>query len=137
MFAVIETGGKQYKVTKGETLEIEKLEGKTGDTVKFDKVLLLGDASDTKIGTPVVSGAIVSGKIVEQKRGEKIVVFKMKPKKRYQKTQGHRQEITTVEIVEIKTGSTADKTEKATTTKKTTVKKPTAAKKKAPAANQS
>ncbi|MFH1533595.1 MAG: 50S ribosomal protein L21 [Nitrospirota bacterium] len=98
MFAVIETGGKQYKVAKGETLDIEKLEEKEGATVKFDKVLLV----DEKIGTPTVDGASVTGKIVGHKRGEKIVVFKMKAKKRYQKTQGHRQEITTVEITDIK-----------------------------------
>lgn len=98
MFAVIETGGKQYKVTKGDVLDIEKLEGKDGETVKFDKVLLV----DEKVGTPTVSGASVTGKIVGHKRGEKIVVFKMKAKKRYSRTQGHRQEITTVEITDIK-----------------------------------
>ena len=98
MFAVIETGGKQYKVAKGETLDIEKLEEKEGATVKFDKVLLVNE----KVGTPTVSGASVSGKIVAHKRGEKIVVFKMKAKKRYQKTQGHRQELTTIEITDIK-----------------------------------
>lgn len=98
MFAVIETGGKQYKVIKGDTLDIERLEDKEGSTVKFDKVLLL----DEKVGAPTVSGASVTAKIVGHKRGEKIVVFKMKAKKRYQKTQGHRQELTTVEITDIK-----------------------------------
>ncbi len=98
MFAVIETGGKQYKVTKGDVFDIEKLEGKDGEAVKFDKVLLVDD----KVGTPTLSGATVTGKIVEHKRGEKIVVFKMKAKKRYQKTQGHRQSLTTVEITDIK-----------------------------------
>lgn len=81
MFAVIETGGKQYKVTKGETLDIEKLEGKDGESIKFDKVLLVDD----KVGTPTLSGATVSGKIVGHKRGEKIVVFKMKAKKKISK----------------------------------------------------
>lgn len=98
MFAVIETGGKQYKVAKGDTLDVERLEGKEDSPIKFDKVLLV----DEKVGTPTVSGASVSGKIVAHKRGEKIVVFKMKAKKRYQKTQGHRQELTTVEITDIK-----------------------------------
>lgn len=98
MFAVIETGGKQYKVSKGDTLDIERLEEKEGATVKFDKVLLV----DEKIGTPALSGASVSAKIVSHKRGEKIIVFKMKAKKRYQKKQGHRQELTTVEITDIK-----------------------------------
>ena len=98
MFAVIETGGKQYKVAKGDTLDVERLEGKEDSAIKFDKVLLV----DEKVGTPTVSGASVSGKIVAHKRGEKIVVFKMKAKKRYQKTQGHRQELTTIEITDIK-----------------------------------
>jgi len=98
MFAIIETGGKQYKVAKGDTLDVERLEGKEDSAIKFDKVLLV----DEKVGTPTVKGASVSGKIVAHKRGEKIVVFKMKAKKRYQKTQGHRQELTTVEITDIK-----------------------------------
>lgn len=98
MFAIIETGGKQYKVAKGETLDIEKLEEKEGSAIKFDKVLLV----DEKVGTPTVPGASVSGKIVAHKRGEKIVVFKMKAKKRYSRTQGHRQELTTIEITDIK-----------------------------------
>ena len=98
MFAVIETGGKQYKVTKGDTLDIEKLEGKEGTAVKFDKVLMVNE----KVGTPIVAGASVSGKIVGNKKSEKIVIFKMKAKKRYSRTQGHRQNITTVEITEIK-----------------------------------
>ena len=101
MFAIIQTGGTQYKVEKGMTLDINKLEGKEGDTLTLGKVVLLSD-KDTKIGTPVVEGALVSAKIIAHKRGDKITVFKMKAKKRYQKTQGHRQELTTVEITDIK-----------------------------------
>lgn len=102
MFAVIKTGGKQYKVEKGQTIEIEKLEGKEGKEVSFDDILLLSDNTATKVGTPKVAGAVVKGKIVEHKRGEKLRVFKMKPKKRYKVTQGHRQEITVVEITDVK-----------------------------------
>lgn len=110
MFAVIQTGGKQYKVEKGTTLEIEKIEGKDGESVNFDQVFLVSDDTGTKVGTPTVSGAVVSGKIVNHKRGEKIVVFKMKAKKRYQKTQGHRQDLTVVEITEVKaSGAKAEK----------------------------
>lgn len=120
MFAVIKTGGKQYKVEKGLTIEIEKLEGKEGDSINFDQVLLISDSTGTKVGTPTISGAVVSGKLVDQKRGEKIVVFKMKAKKRYQKTQGHRQDITVVEITEVKAsgGKTPGKTPAKTTAKK-------------------
>lgn len=118
MFAIIKTGGKQYKVEKGETLEIEKLEEKEGASVKFDEVLLVSDEKSTKIGTPLVSGASVSAKITAHKRGEKIIIFKMKAKKRYQKTQGHRQELTIVEITDIKTTTSAKKpTPKAKPTK--------------------
>ncbi len=102
MFAIIETGGKQYKAEKGSVLQVEQLEGQAGDTVTIDKVLLLNDGSKTTVGAPTVSGAQVTGKIIEQFRGEKIVVFKMKAKKRYQKTQGHRQNLTKLEITDIK-----------------------------------
>lgn len=102
MLAIIETGGKQYKIEKGSILEIERLNETEGDTVKFDKVLLLDDNGTTKVGSPFLEGISVSGKVVKHKRGEKIVVYKMKAKKRYQKTQGHRQELTTIEITEIK-----------------------------------
>ena len=108
MFAIIETGGKQYKVEKGSILDIERIEEKEGATVNFDKVLLISD-KDTKVGAPVLEGAAVTAKVVEHKRGEKIVVFKMKPKKRYQKTQGHRQELTTIEIIDIKASGAAKK----------------------------
>jgi len=102
MFAVIQTGGKQYKVSKGETLDVELMAGKEGDTVKIDSVLLISDQGKTTIGTPTVKGAVVSAKVVAHKRGEKIRVFKMKAKKRYQKTQGHRQNLMTIEITDIK-----------------------------------
>lgn len=102
MFAIIATGGKQYKVEKGMKLEVEKLDAEEGKTVKFEEVLLVEDGGKTSVGTPTVKGASVSAKVLSQKRGEKIVVFKMKAKKRYQKTQGHRQSLTELEITEIK-----------------------------------
>lgn len=102
MFAIIETGGKQYKVEKGTTLEIEKLPEEAGKTISFDQVLLTSDGKSTKVGAPYVKGAKVSGKVVEQTRGEKIIVFKKKSKKRYEKKQGHRQDLTIVEITEVK-----------------------------------
>lgn len=142
MFAIIETGGKQYKVEKGHKIDIERLEGEEGETITIDKVLLINDGGKSNIGTPTITGAYISANIVGHKRGEKIVVFKMKAKKRYQKTQGHRQELTTLEILDIKaTGGKAaapakkaeapqEKEEKAEI-KKAPAKKPAA--KKAPA----
>ena len=109
MFAIIETGGKQYKVEKGTTLTVEKLEHKEGDSFKISKVLLIGEGENTQIGMPLVAGAEVTAKVVKHQRGEKIVVFKMKPKKRYQKTQGHRQEETILEITDIKQGAAPKK----------------------------
>lgn len=102
MFAIIETGGKQHKVENGTILEIEKLLEDKGKTVTFDKVLLISDGASTKIGTPFLEGASVTGKVVNQTKGDKIIVFKKKAKKRYERKQGHRQCITVVEITEIK-----------------------------------
>lgn len=102
MFAIIETGGKQYRVSKGETIQIERLEEKNGSVVNFDKVLLISDGNEIKIGKPNLEGACVTGKILSHLRGEKIIVFKMKAKKRYKKTIGHRQNHTSIEITDIK-----------------------------------
>jgi large subunit ribosomal protein L21 len=102
MFAIIETGGKQYKVEKGSKLEVELIEGKEGEKINFDKVLLINDKEKTQVGAPYITGTTVEGTIIGHKRGEKIVVFKMKAKKRYSRTQGHRQELTKIEITDIK-----------------------------------
>jgi len=102
MFAVIQTGGKQYKVEKGTVLDIELIDEKEGSSISFDDILLVSDKEDTKVGNPTVPGAFVTAKVVTHKRGEKILVFKMKAKKRYKKTQGHRQELTTIEITDVK-----------------------------------
>ena len=98
MTAIIETGGKQYKVAEGDVLFIEKLEVEAGDEVKFDKVLaILGD-DEAKFGAPLVEGASVDASVVKNGKGKKIVVFKYKPKKGYRLRQGHRQPYTKVQI---------------------------------------
>ena len=102
-FAVIKTGGKQYKVSKGDVVKIEKLTGeyKEGDKVTFEEVLLTDDGKATKVGTPNVSGAKVEGKITEIGRDPKISVIRFRPKSRYHKKRGHRQPFFKVEITKI------------------------------------
>ena len=101
MYAVIKTGGKQYRVSEGDTLQVEKLPGAAGDKISFDDVLMVG--GDTpKIGTPVVKGAKVAAEILAQDRGKKIIVFKMRRRKNYRRKQGHRQQYTSVMITGIK-----------------------------------
>lgn len=100
MYAIIATGGKQYRVSEGDVIYIEKIDAQVDSTVSFD-VLLVGNDGDVKIGTPVVEGAKVEGKVVGQIRGEKIVVYKYKSKKNYRRKQGHRQPYTKVEITKI------------------------------------
>jgi large subunit ribosomal protein L21 len=102
MYAVIETGGKQYRVNQGDLIKVEKLTADVGEKVDFDRVLLVGEGSDVKVGSPVVDGASVSGTVVEQDRGKKIIVFKMKRRKGYRRKQGHRQDYTGVLIDKIK-----------------------------------
>ena len=101
MHAIIETGGKQYKVAEGDTLFIEKLPVEAGETVTFDKVLAVLDGDKATFGAPVVEGASVEAKIVKNGKGKKIRIFKYNPKKGYRKRQGHRQPYTKVEISKI------------------------------------
>ncbi len=102
MFAVIEIGGSQQKVAKNDLIDVNRLDAKEGDTIVIDSVVLLGESDDkAKIGQPYVEGAKVKAKVVKHFRGEKIIVFKFKAKKRYQKTQGHRQDLTKLEILDI------------------------------------
>ena len=101
MYAVIETGGKQYKVSEGDVIFIEKLDAEAGAAVTFDKVLAVGEGADIKVGAPSVAGASVEASVVKNGKSKKIVVFKMKPKKGYRKKQGHRQPYTKVEIKKI------------------------------------
>ena len=99
-YAVIRTGGKQYRVTQGDLVRIEKLEGSPGDKITFEEVLFFGGDSP-KFGSPLVAGALVHGEIVEQGRGEKIVIFKFKKRKKYKRKNGHRQSFTAVKITEV------------------------------------
>ena len=104
MYAVIQTGGKQYRVNQGDIIKVEKLTADVGSKVDFDQVLLVGEGADVKVGAPVVDGAKVSGTVVEQDRHRKIVVFKMKRRKGYRRKQGHRQDYTGVRIETISGG---------------------------------
>src|SRR4051794_2402376 len=101
MYALIETGGKQYRVEKDSVLTIEKLDVTEGDTVTFDKVLLVSKDGEVQVGNPLVANAKVTGKVTKHGRGKKITVFKYKPKKNYKKKQGHRQPFTRVVIENI------------------------------------
>ena len=101
MYAIIQTGGKQYRVSEGDVVSIEKLTAAEGEEVVFDQVLTVVSDSDIKIGKPVVEGAKVTAKVVEHGKGKKILVFKYKAKSNYRKRQGHRQPYTKVEISKI------------------------------------
>jgi large subunit ribosomal protein L21 len=102
MYAVLETGSKQYRVAAGDTLEIERLEIEAGKPVTFDRVLLVNNGGKLTVGSPTVKAASVVADVVEHIRGEKKIAFKMKRRKGYHKTKGHRQELTVVKIKDIK-----------------------------------
>jgi len=106
MYAVIKTGGKQYKVEEGDRIQVEKLEAETGQTVTFDDVLFIG-GDEYKLGEPALSGVTVTGTVQRQLRAKKIIVFKMKRRKGYHKKQGHRQNLTELSITKIDTGKEA------------------------------
>ncbi len=99
--AIIVTGGKQYRVAEGDVIFVEKLDVEAGEAVKFDRVLAVIDEDKAVFGTPVVENAVVSGNVVKNGKSKKIRVYKMKPKKGYRRTQGHRQPYTKVEITKI------------------------------------
>jgi large subunit ribosomal protein L21 len=101
MYAVIKTGGKQYRVTEGQKLRVEKLPGDPGKEITFDEVLLLGGEAGAKIGQPLVGGAKVSAKIAVQDRDEKLIIFKFRRRKNYRRKNGHRQPFTDVVITSI------------------------------------
>lgn len=100
-YAVIATGGKQYRVAVGDVISVERLDAEVGSSVTIDQVLMIGGEGAATIGTPVVAGASVSADVVDNIRGEKIVVFKYKPKKRYRRRTGHRQALTRLAITGI------------------------------------
>ena len=101
MYAIIETGGKQYAVTPGQRIRIEKIDGEVGGEVELERVLLVGDDENVDVGTPVVSGAKVTGKILSHGKAKKVIVFKMQKRKNYRRKQGHRQIFTEVEVTDI------------------------------------
>ena len=102
MYAVVESGGKQYRVQEGEILRVEKIPGDIGNSVTFDKVLMFSDGAKVNIGSPILEGVAVNGHIVEQGKTKKIIVFKYKKRKRYRRKQGHRQQYTAIQIDSIK-----------------------------------
>ena len=118
MLAIFKTGGKQYSVKAGQILKVEKLEGKKGDSVSFKDVLAIAGSSENKIGAPIVEGAVVEAKILDQVRDKKIIVFKKRRRKNYRLTQGHRQYLTVLKIESITMGN-----KKSTTTKKEVITK--------------
>ena len=101
MYAVIKTGGKQYRVAADDVLKIEKIAGDAGSQVNFDQVLMVGGEGAPKVGTPFISGAKVSAEVVEQGRGPKVIAFKKRRRKNSRRKRGHRQELTTVKITGI------------------------------------
>lgn len=101
MYAVIKTGGKQYRVNSGERLKVEKLDVDVGGTVTLDQVLMVSDGTKTTIGTPMVEGAAVKATVVSHGRGSKVMIFKFRRRKHYRKTQGHRQSYTEIKIDSI------------------------------------
>lgn len=101
MYAIIQTGGKQYKVQEGDLLKVEKIPGEEGQAVNFKRVLFLNQADSVTVGTPIVSNAVVEAEIVKNGKDKKIIVFKKKRRKGYAKRQGHRQEFTQVKILKI------------------------------------
>lgn len=108
MYAIIESCGKQYKVTKGDVVFFEKLEAEEGKKVTFDNVVLVSEEGKVQIGNPYVKGVKVEGKVISHGKAKKIIVFKMKAKKNYRRKQGHRQPYTKVEITGIKTSSSKE-----------------------------
>jgi large subunit ribosomal protein L21 len=137
MFAVVKTGGKQYKVSVGDVVIIERLQGSAGDTIVLDHVLMLGDGDKLEVGTPTLAGKGVTAEIIEQGRGDKVIVFKKKRRQNYRRKRGHRQDLTVLRITAI--GSESGSAKKAAAPKKAEADAPAeapakeAAAKKAPA----
>ena len=122
MYAIIESCGRQYKVSEGEVVTFEKLDAEEGKKVSFDKVVLVSDGKKVEVGTPYVKDVKVEGKVVANGKAKKILVYRYKAKKNVRRTQGHRQPFTKVEITSIKVAGKAEKEEKAETKKATTKK---------------
>jgi large subunit ribosomal protein L21 len=118
MFAVVRTGGKQYKVAENDIITVERLTAKSGAKVTLDEVLMLGTGADITLGSPVVAGATVRAEILDQVRGDTILVFKKKRRKGYRRTRGHRQDLTVLRITAIEAPGAANKPAKAKAAKK-------------------
>jgi large subunit ribosomal protein L21 len=103
MFAVLKTGGKQYKVAKNDIIEIERLPGEAGETIVFDQILMVGDGTSATAGAPLIAGASVAGTLLEQAKGDKVIVFKKRRRHNYRRKRGHRQGLSVVRIDEILT----------------------------------
>ena len=131
MYAVIKTGGKQYRVAKDDVIVVERLSGEAGDSIELDQVLMLDDGKASTVGTPLVDGARVAATVVDQSRGDKIIVFKKKRRKHYRRRNGHRQDLSKVTITEILTGG--KKPSKKAAAKKEAKAEDKPAKKEAPA----
>ena len=133
MFAIVKTGGKQYRVASGDVIKVEKLTGNAGDTIQLDQVLAMGDDKGVKIGTPLLSGTAITAEILEQARADKIIIFKKKRRHNYRRKNGHRQHLTVLRIGDIGGAKKAavKKDDPAVEEKKAAPKK--AAAKKAPA----
>jgi large subunit ribosomal protein L21 len=101
MYAVIKTGGKQYRVSEGDTLQVERLDAAAGDTIEFDQVLMVGEGDEVRIGTPYVAGSRVSARVTAEVRSPKVEIVKFRRRKHHMKRQGHRQAYTEVEITAI------------------------------------
>jgi large subunit ribosomal protein L21 len=101
MYAVVKTGGKQYRVAKDDVLTIEKLDGEAGAVIELEQVLAINDGKGLTIGTPMIDGARVAATVLEQKKGEKVLIFKKKRRQNYRRTKGHRQQLTVIRISDI------------------------------------
>ena len=123
MLAVFKTGGKQYSVKAGQILKVEKLEGEKGDSISFKDVLAVSEETQNTIGSPLVEGAVVEAKILDQIRDKKIIVFKKRKRQNYRSTQGHRQYLTVLKIETISMGGKKSQSEKKQTKTNTSVKK--------------
>ncbi len=100
-YAIFKTGGKQYRVEKGDKIDVEKIDAEVGDTVTFDEVLAAGDGSGLNVGSPFISGAKVTAKVIDQHRAKKVIAFKFKRRKGHHKTKGHRRHLTRLEIQSV------------------------------------
>ncbi|WP_336278878.1 50S ribosomal protein L21 [Bartonella sp. CB175] len=128
MFAVIKTGGKQYRVIADQLVKVEKITGNVGDVIEFKDVLMVCEGDNVTVGTPVVSGAVVTAKIIEQGRLRKVISFKKRRRQNSKRTRGHRQEVTTLRVLEVLTGSLESrKTGAKSAEKKVAVRKETKA----------